>query len=59
MLKKNRTLGGELRNQLGATMEEMLEQSPKDHSKISFIFIKIITFIESQLCVTSCDYEKL
>ena len=40
-------------------MEEILEQSPKDHSKISFIFIKIVTFIESQLCVTSCDYEKL
>ena len=44
---------------INLTMEEILEQSPKDHSKISFIFIKIVTFVESQLCVTSCDYEKL
>ena len=40
-------------------MEETLEQSPKDHSKTSFIFIKIITFIECQLCVKSRDYKKL
>ena len=40
-------------------MEEILEQSSKDHSKIAIIFIKTITFIECQLCVTSHDYKKL